>query len=275
MALTGDGTPEAAWQAWLRSRRWPVLDPRALGRDPTQGMVVVAPHPDDETLGVGGLMALARAAGAHITVVAVTNGDASHPLSPTLRPDELARLRIAEQRAALAELGLADVEIRRLDIPDGRVRDQFDTVVDRLAALLPVGSTCLATFAADGHPDHDAVGAAAARACRDRGIPLLEFPIWTWHWARPGDDRVPWHRLARVPLPPALVEAKRRAVACFRTQVRPLSEQPGDEAILTPAMLARLLRDEETVLLPADGRFGSSSQAEARHLAASHAEVGA
>ncbi|ADP84512.1 PIG-L deacetylase family protein [Pseudofrankia inefficax] len=255
MVLTEAGTAEAVWQTWLSARSWPSLDwptlCQSIGIDGTADLLVVAPHPDDETLGVGGLMALARAAGATVTVVAVTDGDASHPRSPTVRPTELVGRRARERRDALAELGLADVEVHRLGIPDGTVDRHVHQVAGLIEELLRPGMTCLATFAADGHPDHDAVGAAAARACLARRVPLVEYPVWTWHWATPGDPRVPWDRAVQVRLPPRVAQAKRRAAACFRSQVEPLSDQPGDETILTPATLARLLRDEETLFLPA------------------------
>jgi hypothetical protein len=56
------------------------------------------------------------------------------------------------------------------------------------------GDLCLATWRGDGHPDHEAVGRAAARAARFVGATLWEFPVWAWHWARPGAIEVPWHR---------------------------------------------------------------------------------
>jgi hypothetical protein len=73
------------------------------------------------------------------------------------------------------------------------------------------------------------------------------MPVWTWHWAVPDDERVPWTRARRVPLPPAALTAKQEAVAAYRTQVAPLSEDPADAAILPPQVLARLLRPFETV----------------------------
>src|SRR5205823_5271974 len=87
------GTPESAWQL-------PDLEP--LGR-PAAGdrLVVVAAHPDDETLGAGGLIAGAHRAGAVITVIVATDGEASHPNSPTHSSAELATTRRGEVQAAI------------------------------------------------------------------------------------------------------------------------------------------------------------------------------
>ena len=93
--LGGDGTPEDAWLNWRELAGRPKL--RML--TPPATAVVVAPHPDDEVLGVGGLLSLLARAGTAIHVVAVTDGEASHPKSPTLTPQELAARRISESRA--------------------------------------------------------------------------------------------------------------------------------------------------------------------------------
>ena len=77
--------------------------------------------------------------------------------------------------------------------------------------------------------------------------PLLAFPVWTWQWAVPDDPRVPWDRAQRVRLPAELRAAKRAAVDCFATQVRPLGPAPEDAAVLSPEMLASFDRDVEVV----------------------------
>ena len=83
-AVDDPGTPESDWAAWA-----PAHPPLDLTR--CHEMIVVAPHPDDEVLGVGGLMSTAAAAGIRVSVVAVTDGGGSHPGSPTITSDELMR----------------------------------------------------------------------------------------------------------------------------------------------------------------------------------------
>ena len=64
---------------------------------PRKLTVVVAPHPDDETLLSGGLIAHQARAGVPVIVLAVTDGEAAYPGDP----DGLARQRRREQRQAL------------------------------------------------------------------------------------------------------------------------------------------------------------------------------
>ncbi|MET3861363.1 LmbE family N-acetylglucosaminyl deacetylase [Dietzia sp. 2505] len=239
------GTPAVDWARWLADR---VPDPAFAVPDWCRRLVVVAPHPDDEILGVGVSASRCAAAGVDVTVVAVTDGDASHPDSPTLSPQQLAGLRVEESRRACTLLGLP--EPVRLGLPDGRVRDHSALLTEAIAGIVgDSGPTTLvlSTWRGDGHPDHEAAGHAAANACAATGSRLVEYPVWTWHWATPGDPRVPWERRRRVVLTDLELDAKRDAVSQFVTQVEPLSDSPGDEAILPGWILDRLVTREETV----------------------------
>lgn len=227
------GTSEAAW-----------LTPLARCADLawTAGhTVVIAPHPDDEVLAVGGLMRASRS----VTVVAVTDGEASHPRSPTITPPELADLRAAERSQALRALDV-EANVVRMRCPDGAVAQVVD-LARQLAPYLRRADVCLAPWAFDGHPDHDACGRAAITACAAAGVPLRQFPLWAWHWAALRD--LPWSRLRRFALTTAASCAKQRAIAAFRSQIAPLSAAPGDEAVLPPAVLARFARPFEAVLV--------------------------
>jgi LmbE family N-acetylglucosaminyl deacetylase len=91
-------------------------------------LLVVAPHPDDETLSSGGLMQQAHAAGGQVHVIYLTDGDGypegvryeDHVESPTARDYRgYGRERKLEARAALAELGLPRGTATFLSFPDG------------------------------------------------------------------------------------------------------------------------------------------------------------
>jgi hypothetical protein len=118
-----------------------------------------------------------------------------------------------------------------LGLPDGKLRDHEILLADTLNALvseLRPGAWCAATWRGDGHPDHEAVGRAAAVAAQRAGAKLLEYPAWMWHWARPDDAAVPWHRMARVAPDRAAVVRKQVAAREFRSQLTgtPLTPTP-------------------------------------------------
>nr|WP_297526276.1 PIG-L family deacetylase [uncultured Roseateles sp.] len=254
--IEGTGTPERAWRQWM-----PLWDTPRVTLDelvpPGARVVVVAPHPDDEVVGCGGLLSLlatrlrAAAPGAStlapfVTVIGVTDGDASHPGSATWTPLFLAAQRRLERLRGLRHLGLR-VPVHGLALPDGRVRCHEPRMIDTLSRQLQPGDVVITTWRHDGHPDHEAVGRACAEATRAVGAMLLEMPVWTWHWARPGDPAVPWHRLRQLPLSGRALEDKWLALSEHHSQLTPDGERPP---VLFPEAVDRLLRSVEFFFTP-------------------------
>ena len=135
-------------------------------------VLAVQPHPDDNEIGAGALIARLCAAGATVRYVTVTDGSMG-TMDPTLAPAELARLRRAEAEAAAASLGV--VQVRHLDH-----RDLLDSPLPGLRAELmgEIGEfrpdfvlTCDPWLPYESHPDHRAVGLAVAEA-----VSFLQFP---------------------------------------------------------------------------------------------------
>ncbi|MCF6379236.1 PIG-L family deacetylase [Nocardioides KLBMP 9356] len=240
------GTPPSAWDATVAAL--PVLTlPTSRRR-----IVVAGAHPDDETLGAGGLIRAAATSGRQVQVVTATAGEGSHPHSPTRTPDELAGMRRTELRTAIAALA-PDADVRCLDLPDGDVAAHVEAVVAALVEAIGTSGdevVLCAPWRGDGHPDHEAVGQAAAIAAARADALLLEYPIWLWHWAQPGALPAAASRLA---LETDDLAAKRSAVAAHRSQVRPLSPAPGDEVMLGPDLLAHFDRPAEVFLHPPAG----------------------
>ena len=142
------------------------------------GLVVVAPHPDDEVLGCGGVIAAAVARGIPVHVVLTTDGGASHPEAPRAR---LAAMRLREIRAALRRLGGA--RLWSLGLPDGAsgaAARGLERGTARLGLLLRLlrPRAVLAPSRQDTHPDHRAARAMASRAIRRSPILLAEYAMW-------------------------------------------------------------------------------------------------
>ncbi|GAB3722004.1 PIG-L deacetylase family protein [Nocardiopsis nanhaiensis] len=236
------GTPEEEWARWPGFDRLPGLD---LGG--VRDVVVVAPHPDDETLGFGGGIAVLAAEGARLRIVAVTDGEASHPHSSVFTREQLTARRAAERTDALVELGAGGAEVVRLRLPDGGVCQRERELSQRLEELCAGADLCLAPWAGDPHPDHEAVGRAALDATRTLGLRLRSYPVWAWHWSRPGDGALPWDRAVRLDLTRDARRRKDSAINAFTTQTSPIGPDEADQAILEPAMLAHFARDHEVV----------------------------
>lgn len=246
--------PGTSAMSWRSAPRWAEIGRlNQFGKPPInllddiERVVIVAAHPDDETLGTGGLCQRAQDAGIRLEVVVATDGRHSHPDSPTMSPDELGRVRRAESTHALSEVA-PDAHLHFLGLTDGAVAETEDSVISTLVDLIGDGRHTLlvATWRHDGHPDHEAVGRAAATAAYRTSARLLEYPIWLWHW---GDqDSAPWDDLRLLSLSDDQVTAKRQAMAAHHSQVAPLSPAPGDETLLSPAFLAHFESNEETYI---------------------------
>lgn len=244
--IQGRGTSEPMWRQWLSAtdlHRASVED--LLDRDTR--LVVVAPHPDDEVLACGALLATHAARDGRCAVVAVTDGEASHGLSSPDGTRRLAAKRRAESESGLRLLGLHRAAIYRLGLPDARVGAHADRLLAHLHALLDVDDVVVTTWRFDGHPDHEATGLAAAQACRAAGCRLLEAPVWMWHWAVPDDARVPWHRLSRVSVALHASASKQAALARHVSQLSRWGA--GQGPILDTTMVERAARRSEYFFL--------------------------
>ncbi len=243
--ITASGTPESSWQAWSGLGSIAALDVSALV-PPDRRAVVIAPHPDDEVLGAGGLLAMLAALGREILIVGVTDGGASHPGSQALPPLRLVRQRQQERRAGLRVLGI-DQPSLTLGFTDGSLSSRRAALEDALLSALRATDVVFAPWRRDGHPDHEASGHAAAAACAKAGATLVELPIWMWHWARPKDARVPWRSAVRVDIG-GVLDSKRAAIACHHSQIG-ADASSGAAAVLAPWALARWLRPFEVFFL--------------------------
>ncbi|WP_354254307.1 bifunctional PIG-L family deacetylase/class I SAM-dependent methyltransferase [Arthrobacter sp. UYEF21] len=262
-AHTDRGTDETDWAAsGLATLAEMALDPQELS---AMRFVVLAAHPDDESLGAGGLLALLHALGANVEVLLCTAGEASHPASATMTPGQLAAIRLDEFAAAMEVLGLTGCW-RFLGLPDGGLNDRTLEISARLREAItrhpgnPEQLAIVAPYRADGHADHDVLGATAADVAREGGHALLEYPIWYWLWASPEDAA--WQSWARLPLGLEQQAAKKAAMAVHASQVLPLSELAGDEALLSVGFLAHFQRAFETFAWTRPGAAAAGSAAQ-------------
>jgi LmbE family N-acetylglucosaminyl deacetylase len=212
-----------------------------LELDDCPGLILVGPHPDDETLGFGATAASLRARGVDVKVVSVSDGGGAYPGLSRMERVWLERDRRAELCRATEHLGLSRPIC--LGLPDGELAAYEVHLTGVLSELLtagPRGVWCAATWRGDGHPDHEAVGRAAAAATRQSEATLLEYPVWMWHWAQPDDQDVPWQRMVRMPVDPAARARKREAAKVFQSQLTAFG--PEFEPVVPPSVVHRLLQ---------------------------------
>jgi LmbE family N-acetylglucosaminyl deacetylase len=194
-----------------------------------QSIVLLAPHPDDETLGAGGFLAAQCLRSIDVTVVAVTDGENAYA-----GHTGLAAIRRPEQVDALGRLGVSADKITRLGLRDSDVKSQVDELVERLIPLVCETTHLLAPWRGDFHPDHEACGSAAEEVARRTGARLTSYFFWTWHLGN--ISLVSDLPLRSFPLTEETMEAKAEALSCHRSQLEHSSGAPIlPEDLLGPA----------------------------------------
>ena len=229
--------------------------------------LVLAPHPDDETLGCGATIARKVAAGTSVHVVIVADGRHSHR-SATIGPLDLASIRATEAVEACRALGLPADTLTQLGYEDAGLAEHEGEVAALLADIMGDvrPEAVLVASGNDWHPDHQALSRSARAAVESCGRPvaLFEYPVWHWAegpWLRRGPrsrpeklrDLVadPWTSLTgRRPHLVATGEhlaAKRQALRAYRSQTTNLTGE-ATWAVMDEGFLAQFLGPHEIFL---------------------------
>lgn len=239
--IAGEGTSETQWRGWkwLADRPGVSLDDWVRA---DQRLVVVAPHPDDEILSCGALLREHSLRGGTCLVVAVTDGEASHPPTAERSAHALAAIRREEQLRGLHELTLDSAQTVRLGLPDGQLERDANWMANELSAVLKPEDVVVTTWMLDGHPDHEACGRVVAALGNALGCRIVQAPVWLWHWSQPGDPAVPWERLRAFDVSSASQLAKLNAMATHVSQLATVAEQAP---ILGRAIQDRAARQRE------------------------------
>lgn len=195
--------PERAWPLLL-SLRSLAGDGPLIGEPAFANAAVLAAHPDDESLGCAGTIALLRRRGVPVTAAFATDGEATR--GSTARPEETARLRRAEAEAACRRLGVADIQFWGL--ADGRLSTATAALANRIATLVEGRDGLLVPWFLDGHPDHEALSAGLALADLPPALDVWGFETWA---------PLPANRIVDIT---AVCEDKRAAIAAHRTASR-------------------------------------------------------
>lgn len=208
--------------------------PDSVSIPPGRRALVLAPHPDDESIGCGGTVRKYVESGAHVCVAVLTDGRDGDPSVRSLprndpqrqrREQDLVQKRKAEALAALNVLGVE--EFRFFDGPDGALGKHTELIAGRLAALLSDWrpDVVLLPFLTDRHADHfatnrcllDAVGRLDAGWTAS--LNCMGYETWS-----------PIYANLYVDVSTAM-EHKRKAVRCHESQLRHVDFLAGIEGL--------------------------------------------
>jgi LmbE family N-acetylglucosaminyl deacetylase len=218
--------------------------------------LVVAPHPDDETLGCGGAIALLRSLNCAVQVLVISDGTMSHPNSVKYPATVLRALREAETRSALSILGVEAAAITFLRLQDGAIstlessdiRSAIASCRTSLAEFAP--KTIFLPWRHDPHSDHRATWNLIHSALGYLPLSprLIEYPIWDWdsdqRGSLPETECVTAWRLDIS----EVLELKQKAIAAYRSQTTNLIDDDPQCFRLTPQMLTNFSHPWELYL---------------------------
>jgi LmbE family N-acetylglucosaminyl deacetylase len=233
------------------------------GRIGSGSCLVLAPHPDDETLGCGVTIMRKLAASASVWVAIVTDGRHSHH-SAMITGSELAGIRRSEAVEACRILGLEAGKVRFLDYEDQALSKNMAPLTEQLRTLIAEiePREIYLPSAIDSNPDHRALNAAALAAIErtKADIDVFEYPIWFWDpraWVDIGSPplTMAWQLMTRpigalFTLRPMFVRGgdylarKRTAFAAHRSQATNLTGE-RDWAVMDDETLSLLIRKDE------------------------------
>lgn len=198
------------FSTWHRQvNAWPLCPlPPALELPRSANILVIAPHPDDETLGCGGTLALLAQRECHVKVVVVTDGGQGDPAGYFAGEDIVAR-RYQETRCALAVLGIDDVEfLHQADgnyQPTPEISAKFREIMETFRTdwlLLP--------SVLDYHRDHVAISLSVLDVWQQRGWQERVFLYETW-------GTVPATGVVDIS---AVLDLKKRATQCYQLPLK-------------------------------------------------------
>jgi LmbE family N-acetylglucosaminyl deacetylase len=218
-------------------------------------LFVIAPHPDDDVLGCGSLIARA-AERLPVTVIYVTDGAASHRGSPAYPPERLRAVRREEARRGLHALH-PHARAVFLDWPDGRVPRSGDPaaqpLLDALRAEIPAADDIAVAlpWRRDHHADHVAVAALAATVLGERPrAARIEYTVWLGILGDAADEPQPGEgRTIELDARPWL-ERKRAAIDEHASQRGALILDAAEAFVLPDDLLARALGPVERYIVP-------------------------
>jgi LmbE family N-acetylglucosaminyl deacetylase len=214
--------------------------------------VVLSPHPDDETLGLGGLIRQARDVGQRVIIVVLTDGAGSHTKSKTYPTPRLIALRKQEVLEAARILGLNAADLHHFDQPDAKAPlsgTVFEQATGDLSAIVRDSGArnLFVTWRHDPHCDHVAAAAlckATIALCPD--VKLWEYPIWGWHLDPETEILTHGASGYRIDIT-SEKEIKAQAIAAHRSQMTDLIADDPEGFRFTPRTLAPFLGNYEYI----------------------------
>lgn len=181
--------------------------------------LILAPHPDDEVFGCGGLIARLTAEGKRPHIIVMTGGGASHRECCDVAASDVIAARRELTLKAAKELGLSSEYIHFLDFEDGHIGKRPESEVLKLRSLIATikPDTVFVPHRGEGWPDHLAV--------RELGLDLVpestaifEYCVWMWYYRQKHLD---WSKASKLKMTQKEHSQKLSAITAYTAACAP------------------------------------------------------
>lgn len=215
--------------------------------------LVLSPHPDDESLGCGGLIAHLRENDCEVKIILTTDGSKSHPNSKQYPAEKLSALRRQEIIKALYILGVESDQISFYNGLDSALpafkeegfNDFADHLLQDIAAFQP--NLVLVPYELDPHRDHRATWQMLNQALSLFSLKLTvwEYPIWLYQNAAADDIPELTNGELKYLNISAYAEKKNKAIYAHVSQTTKLINDDPDGFMLSPEMILNFTSGKE------------------------------
>jgi LmbE family N-acetylglucosaminyl deacetylase len=152
-------------------------------------IVIFAPHPDDESYGVGGSIMKWLEDGHEVHIIWFTDGRAGYRKAreenkledceeTRISEDKLAKIRLKEAAAAGAFLGVNQENSHFLKYHDQELKNTIDNAVERIKDIVVDANRFVIPSDHNGHPDHQATHDIAVKVAQELNLTNVEFYVY-------------------------------------------------------------------------------------------------
>lgn len=187
--------------------------------EPKGKVLIVAPHPDDEVIGCGGLIARLVEEGRTPQIIVMTGGDGSHNGCCQIAKELLVKARRELTRNALSILGVPENYLHELDFPDGGIDNtlpQIEQLKTLLSELKP--DSIFVPHWGEGWSDHVRT-AQIIRELAPTDVSIWEYCVWVWYYNVWRD--IDWGNAAVLSLTSVEQELKHKAMDAYIIPLAP------------------------------------------------------
>lgn len=181
--------------------------------------LILAPHPDDEVFGCGGLIARLTSEGKTPHVVVMTGGGASHRECCDVAASDVIAARRELTLKAAKEFGLSSEYIHFLDFEDGYIGKRPESEVLKLRSLIATikPDTVFVPHCGEGWPDHLAVRELGLDLVPESTV-IFEYCVWMWYYRQKHLD---WSKATKLKMTQKEHSQKLSAITAYTTACAP------------------------------------------------------